>query len=55
MKKILQEVEDGTFAKQWMEEVRQHKMQNLLAMRKAEGEHPIEVMGEKIRKMFEKN
>lgn len=55
MKKILQEVEDGTFAKQWMDEVRQNKMQNLLAMRKAEGEHPIEVMGEKIRKMFEKN
>ena len=29
MKKILQEVEDGTFAKQWMDEVRQNKMQNL--------------------------
>jgi ketol-acid reductoisomerase len=54
MKKILQEVEDGTFAKQWMDEVRQNKMQNLLAMRKAEGEHPIEIMGAKIRKMFEK-
>lgn len=54
MKKILQEVEDGTFAKQWMEEVRQNKMKNLLEMRKAEGEHPIEIMGAKIRKMFER-
>jgi ketol-acid reductoisomerase len=54
MKKILTEVEDGTFARQWMEEAKENKMKNLLEMRKAEGEHPIEIVGAKIRSMFEK-
>lgn len=54
MKKILKEVEDGTFAKQWITEVKENKMQNLLEMRQKEGEHPIEVMGTKIRKLFQK-
>jgi len=53
MKKILKEVEDGTFANQWMEEVEQGKMKNLLEMRKKEGEHPIEICGKNIRSMFE--
>lgn len=54
MKKILREVEDGTFAKQWIDEVEKNDMKNLLEMRKKEGEHPIEVVGAKIRSMFEK-
>lgn len=54
MKKILAEVEDGTFAKKWLEEAREKKMENLLEMRKKEGDHPIEVVGAKIRKMFKK-
>ncbi len=53
MKEMLKEVEDGTFARQWMEEASQNKMQNLVEMRKKEGEHPIEVVGRKIRAMFE--
>lgn len=53
MKKILKEVEDGTFAKEWIKEATDNKMQGLLALRKAEGEHPIEVVGRKIRAMFE--
>lgn len=54
MKKILREIEDGTFAKQWMDEADHNKMQNLLEMRKKEGEHPIEIVGKKIRSLFEK-
>lgn len=53
MQKMLKEVEDGTFAKEWIKEATDNKMQGLLAMRKAEGEHPIEVVGRKIRAMFE--
>jgi ketol-acid reductoisomerase len=55
MKKILTEVEDGTFAKQWMEEARENKMANLLEMRRQESEHGVEVVGSKIRGLFEKN
>ena len=53
MRKILQEIEDGTFAKQWMEEVEKNNMKNLLAMRKKEGEHQIEIVGKNIRDLFE--
>ncbi|MBP9718067.1 ketol-acid reductoisomerase [Candidatus Gracilibacteria bacterium] len=54
MKKILQEVEDGTFAKEWMAESEQNHMKGLLKMRQDESEHPIEIVGAKIRKLFEK-
>lgn len=54
MKKILQEVEDGTFARQWMKEAREDKCENLLEMRRKESEHPIEVVGRKIRAMFKR-
>ena len=53
MKKILKEVENGTFAKEWMTEVEQNKMKNLLEMRRKEGAHPIEISGKNIRAMFE--
>lgn len=54
MKKMLKEVEDGTFAKEWMAESEQNKLQGLLQMRRDEAAHPLEVVGAKIRKMFEK-
>ena len=54
MKKILQEIESGQFAEEWMEEAHENKMKNLLEMRRKEGEHPIEIVGKKIRGMFEK-
>ncbi|HCW32904.1 TPA: ketol-acid reductoisomerase [Candidatus Peregrinibacteria bacterium] len=54
MKKILKEVEDGTFAKEWMEEADKNQLKNLLAMRQKESEHPAEIVGKKIRGMFEK-
>jgi ketol-acid reductoisomerase len=54
MRKILKEVEDGTFAKQWIEEAEKNNMENLHSMRKKEGEHDIEVVGRKIRGMFQR-
>ncbi|MBL4694835.1 ketol-acid reductoisomerase [Candidatus Gracilibacteria bacterium] len=52
MKKMLKEVEDGTFAKEWIEESENNGMKRLLELRKEQGEHPIEVVGKKIRGMF---
>lgn len=54
MKKILKEVEDGTFAKQWINEVENNGMKELMEARRKEGEHPIEIVGKKIRDLFEK-
>jgi ketol-acid reductoisomerase len=52
MKESLNLIENGTFAKKWLEESRggAHK---LLAKRKALGEHLIETTGKRIRDMFE--
>lgn len=54
MKAALKAVEDGSFAKQWIEESR-NGCPTLLARRKELGEHPVEVVGERIRSMFEMN
>lgn len=54
MKKILQEVESGEFAEEWMKEAEENNMKNLLEMRRKEGEHPVEIVGAKVRGMFEK-
>ncbi|MBI2463411.1 ketol-acid reductoisomerase [Candidatus Peregrinibacteria bacterium] len=54
MKKILREVEDGTFAREWMNEADNNTMKKLLEMRKKESEHPVEVVGRTIRAMFQK-
>lgn len=53
MKQALNDIEDGTFAKNWIAESR-NGAPNLLKRREALGEHPIEVVGKKIREMFEK-
>jgi len=53
MKESLKLIEDGTFAKEWLAENAAGKP-NLLAKRKALGEHPIEIVGKKIRELFEK-
>ena len=53
MKESLKLIEDGTFAKVWLEENAKGKP-NLLAKRKALGDHPIEIVGKKIRALFEK-
>ena len=51
MKKILEEVQDGTFAKNWLVE-NQVNRPNFNARRKMEAQHPIEVVGKKLREMM---
>ena len=51
MKKILKEIQDGSFAKEWIEE-NEKGLPNLSRLRKANREHPLEVVGEKLRGMM---
>jgi len=51
MKKILKEVQDGSFAKEWISECKQGK-KNFKRMEEEEKNHPIEVVGKKLRKMM---
>lgn len=53
MKESLRRIESGQFAEEWLEEARSGK-KVLLAKREALGEHPIEVVGRRVRAMFEK-
>jgi ketol-acid reductoisomerase len=55
MRKILKEVESGEFARQFIDEYEKEGFKNMVAMREKEGEHPIEVVGKKIRDMFSDN
>jgi ketol-acid reductoisomerase len=51
MQKILREVQDGTFAKEWILE-NQAGRPNFLALRKKDAEHPIEIIGRELRSMM---
>ncbi|NLM05152.1 MAG: ketol-acid reductoisomerase [Clostridiales bacterium] len=51
MKRILREVQDGTFAKNWLLE-NQINRPNFMATRRMEAEHEIEVVGKELRKMM---
>jgi len=51
MKKILAEIQNGQFAKEWMLE-NQVNAPTLRAMRRQAAEHPIEAVGEKLRAMM---
>lgn len=51
MRKVLKEVQDGTFAKNWILE-NQANRPYLNSKRKMEQEHPIEVVGRDLRKMM---
>jgi ketol-acid reductoisomerase len=53
MKASLKRIESGEFARVWMEEARKGAP-NLLAKRKALGEHVVETTGKKIRELFER-
>jgi ketol-acid reductoisomerase len=55
MKKILNEVESGQFAKEFIEEYEKNNFANMHKMRKAEGDHDIEKVGKRIRGMFKKD
>ena len=51
MKKILQEIQSGEFAKEWIAEHRSGQIK-FKKMRKIEAEHPIEKVGEKLRTLM---
>lgn len=53
MKEMLVNVENGTFAKEWMDEY-EKGLPNLKRMREEEANHPIEVVGKDIRALFTK-
>ena len=51
MKKILAEIQDGTFARNWILE-NQANRPNFLARRRLESQHKIEVVGKELRGMM---
>jgi len=51
MKKILTEIQDGSFAKEWLAECKNGKP-NFNKLYEADKNHQIEVVGRKLRKMF---
>jgi ketol-acid reductoisomerase len=53
MKQVLARVEDGSFARKWIAE-HEAGMPELRRLRDAEKTHPIEVVGARIRAMFDK-
>jgi len=51
MKKILQEIKSGQFAREWILENKANAP-GFKAMRKADREHPLEVVGKRLRKLM---
>jgi len=51
MKKVLTEIQDGTFAKGWRAEY-EGGMKNFRALYEKDNSHPVEVTGRKLRKMM---
>jgi ketol-acid reductoisomerase len=51
MKRILKEVQDGTFAKEWIAEAKSGS-KNFKAMKEKDKSHPVEVTGRKLRKLM---
>jgi ketol-acid reductoisomerase len=51
MKKILSEIQDGQFAREWILE-NQAGRPGFLAMRRQEAEHQVEVVGKELRGMM---
>lgn len=52
MKKILHEIQDGTFAAKWIGENKANGRANFLAMRRMQSEHQLEKVGAELRKMM---
>jgi ketol-acid reductoisomerase len=52
MKKVLQEIQDGKFASNWISENKSGGRANFLAMRSNESEHQVEKVGAELRKMM---
>ena len=52
MKQVLSDIQDGTFAKDWLLENKAGGRAHFLAMRRNRAEHPIEKVGAKLRDMM---
>ena len=52
MKKVLAEIQDGTFARRWLTENNAAGRANFLAERRLHAEHPIEEVGKELRGMM---
>lgn len=52
MKKVLSEIQDGTFAGNWIAENKAGGRAHFLAMRRVQAAHPMEVVGAKLRSMM---
>lgn len=52
MKKVLREIQDGTFASEWIAENRAGKRAKFLATRQLESEHQLEKTGARLRSMM---
>ena len=52
MKQVLAEIQDGTFAKNWLLENRAAGRANFLALREQHANHPIEKVGKELRSMM---
>jgi ketol-acid reductoisomerase len=51
MKQVLKEIQEGEFASKWLAENNVNRPY-FLAKRKLESEHPVEIVGKKLRKMM---
>ena len=52
MKKVLADIQSGAFAKEFLADMAKGKDSNFLKMRKEAAEHPAEVVGKDIRKLY---
>ncbi|MEG2174214.1 MAG: ketol-acid reductoisomerase [Oscillospiraceae bacterium] len=52
MKKVLNEIQDGTFASEWIAENRAGRRAKFLSCRRMEAEHPVEKVGAQLRRMM---
>ena len=52
MKKVLSEIQDGTFASEFMQEMSSGRKAKFLATRRRQAEHPVEKVGAELRKMM---
>ncbi len=52
MKQVLNEIQDGTFASEWIQENKAGGCAKFLATRAKEANHPVESVGAKLRKMM---
>ena len=52
MKKVLSEIQDGTFASEWIQENKAGGCAKFLATRAKEAAHPLEAVGARLRKMM---